>query len=57
MMRYQVQGWEPGSPGQPVSKEPEHHTLLVTVEQVEGFVRVLLDLGCRTIRIHDMRKS
>jgi len=56
MMRYQVQGWEPGQPGQPVSKEPEHHTLLVTVEQVEGFVRVLLDLGCRTVRIQDMRK-
>lgn len=51
-----MEGWQPHKPGESLSKTPEHSGYCGTPEHVEITVKILLELGYRTIRINDTSK-
>jgi hypothetical protein len=54
-VRFKIQGWLPAKPGQIPSKDPEHLSRCDTAEQVEAYVKLMLETGLRVIRIEDSK--
>ncbi len=52
-MRFKIEGWQPAEPGQLGSKEPQHRSHCETTEQVEAYVKLMLETGYRVVRIEE----
>jgi hypothetical protein len=52
-VRFKIEGWQPAEPGQLGSKEPQHRSHCETTEQVEAYVKLMLETGYRVVRIEE----